>query len=254
MTSSFKQKGPKLIANFYGDDDGYWMMTDQFLFGADRREWDWAALSGMYSRNEWRVLSVEGATPHHTEFRKALKEMVRKYPELVDWQIEFDGEWAQVSELVGARTEPAMNWSRIKFYHGTSSTILAKVLREGLRPRSDTNVEPAYGAHIDRAAPSRVDAVYLASLMSGPLFAFRDAVRKVGGRRIVFEIVGVDEDLVAADEDSRQADPRVSLEKLGSIAYLGTIHPRMIKGVLWLDEERWQRLGSARVASRWLAG
>lgn len=244
-------KGTRYNAHFYGMDSGHWRMMESVLWGAERREWDWWANSSLYSRNDWKNLSVEGATETHSGFRKALREMVRSYPELEDWIVVFDGPFHRVSDLLG-KTQ-GTDWSGITFYHGTSSAALDNILGQGLKPRKETGAVPAYGAHVTRAAPSREDAVYLTTQMNTAQFAARDAARSTESEPVIIEIKGVDGRFVAPDEDSRESDPRKSLERLGSIAYVKTIPPALLKRVFWIDEREWQRLGSVqRVAFRWV--
>jgi len=191
----------------------------------------------MSLKNERRNLSVEGATEHHAGFRRALKEMVKEYPELLDFVVSFDGPYIPVSKLVGEH-EQTVNWKGITFYHGTSSWAADRILWEGLRPRSATNVEPAYGA-ASSAASGRADAIYLTSQLQMAHFAARDAAKVHKGDPVVLEVKGIDADYVAADEDSKETDAAKSLARIGSIAYLAPIPANRIRVCQRMQDREW---------------
>lgn len=226
-----RKSNGRVRGTFYGNDRGDWKYSETHPWGIRSQGWDWEALIGLDSENDFRNLSVDGATENHRGFRKALNEMVRQYPEILEWKIKFDGPLLPVSKLVSSGGLRELGWARMKFFHGTSSHVLDKILREGLRPRSETNVEPAYGV-ASGTASGRKEAVYLTTQMNMARMAARDAARRKG-EPVVLEITGIQPQLVAPDEDSGEDTARGSLERLGSIAYLGTIPPRNISIIDW---------------------
>jgi len=225
------RKGKKYDGSFHGSDDGDWWLGGYLEHSA----WDAAMSLGL--ENERRNLMVEGATEYHAGFRRALKDMVKEYPELLDFVVSFDGPFIPVSKLVGEH-EQTINWKGMTFYHGTSSWAADRILREGLRPRSATNVNPAYGASTSAAA-GRADAIYLTSQLTMAHFAARDAAKSQKAEPVVLEVKGIDADYVAADEDSKQTDAAKSLARLGSIAYLAPIPAHRIKIIQRMQDREW---------------
>jgi hypothetical protein len=132
------------------------------------------------------------------------------------------------------------------FYHGTSSIAAASILREGLRPRADTNVKPAYGAGSSVGA-GRPEAIYLTTQLGMAKFGALDA-SKHGGYPVILEVQGIDGDLAQADEDSRETSPMKSLERIGSIAYVGTIPASKIRLAYQIPEgaKDWVKVASVK--------
>jgi len=236
--AALPRKGPKYKFFVFGTDRGRWWLEPRVSW--DSREWkekDWYATPSFSRKNDWRNLSVEGATEQHAGFRKALREMVAQYPELKDWIVEFDGPYRTVAELLGLSTSKT-DWSELLFYHGTSMSAWESIQVSGLKPRGETNVEPVYGTGVGAEA-GRVDAVYLTTQLGTAKFAAGEAARKTRSPAVVLAIVNVDPRFVRADEDSKSTDPEVSLAKLGSIAYIKAIDPMDIELMLVKDQDRW---------------
>jgi hypothetical protein len=233
QAASLPRKGKKYHGSFHGDDAGSWE-----LGGYLRGGWAWDAALSLARENDWRNLMVDGATEHHAGFHKALREMVREYPELHEFVIKFDGPWIPVSQLLGEPHTPSVNWEHLTFYHGTSSTAASRILVEGLRPRSHTNVVPAYGVG-SGAGVGRAEAVYLTTQLSMAKFAALDAAKAHHGTAVVLEVRGIDGSKVAADEDSRETDPTKSLARIGSIAYLGDIPASKVQVALTIELGAW---------------
>jgi len=237
-------KGRRYKFFVYGDDQGNWELSPFADFGA-LSAGKWGANASLAAKNEWRNLMVDNATEHHQGFRKALDEMVAKYPELRDWLIMFDGPWGEVKDLVGGAGPQERDWSKMTFFHGTSLAAWEKIQVEGLRPRGDTNVNPAYGAGFG-AAEGRVDAVYLTTQLNMAQHASHDAARGTGTTLAILEVRGLDPEHVHPDEDSRAETAEGSLERIGSIAYAGVIPPENIRlRYLWDDDvDGWVRHAS----------
>lgn len=233
-TKELPRKGKKYNGAFHGDDSGDWYL------GGYLEHSDWDAAMSMFMKNDWKNLSVNGATEHHAGFRRALNDMVKEYPELLDFTISFDGPFMPVSKLVRVpvSNDNQPNWSSLTFYHGTSSWAADRILREGLRPRSDTNVNPAYGVS-SSASAGRADAIYLTTQLQMAHFAAMDAAKTQKAEPVVLEVQGIDERYVAADEDSKQTDAAKSLARLGSIAYLAPIASSKIKLVQHMKAGAW---------------
>lgn len=248
-TKTLPQKGHRWSFFVQGDEDS-WELSTNLQWGFQ----GWTATASLSSRNGWRNLSVDNATEHNPGFRKALNELVREYPELVDWEVSFDGPYLPISSLVhGVAPTKQVAWGQLTFYHGTSYAAWEQIQRGGLRPRQETGVEPTFGADVN--APSgRVDAVYLTSQLSMARFAAMDASKKTHSDPIILVVRGIKPERVFADEDSRQKDPAVSLHTLGSIAYAATIPPANISVFEeWDGEHRtWRKLGAIeRVAAKY---
>lgn len=222
---------------FYGDDSGKWHYTEGYPLGLRRAGWDWSASIGLASNNSWRNLSVDGATEQHRGFRQALNEIVALYPDVRDWLVSFDGPWVPAASLVQEDVPENVPWSTMVFYHGTSSHVVDAILHDGLRPRSDTNVAPAYGVDLGALA-GRIDGIYLTTQLGMAKFAAISAARGQGNP-VVLRIVGIDGSMVAPDEDSKEDTATKSLERIGSIAYLGRIPPRMIRVFRRMEGRTW---------------
>jgi hypothetical protein len=228
------RKGKKYDGSFHGDDNRWWL-------GGYLEHSDWDAAMSLSSKNDWKNLSVEGATEHHAGFRHALNKMVEEYPELLDFIVSFDGPYMPVSKLVHVPVEHQPNWSALTFYHGTSSWAAERILKEGLRPRSATNVNPAYGVS-SSASSGRADAIYLTTQLQMAHFAAIDAAKTQKASPVVLEVRGIDERYVAADEDSKTTDAAQSLAKLGSIAYLAPITSSKIRLSQRMEDREWINL------------
>jgi len=200
----------------------------QWEFGEDyqsKASWDWTADIGLYGKKD---LSIEGATEQHPGFNKAIREIVKKYPEIMEYKISFDGPLVPIGEVLGLKTPE--RWDDIIFYHGTATAALDAILSGGLKSRMETGAAAAHGANLGK--PSlHSDAVYLTTQKNTANFAARDAASKTKSKPVVLAIRGFsgNERSWVSDEDSRQDDPWESLRKLGSVAYKGTIPPKFIK-------------------------
>jgi hypothetical protein len=245
------RKGNKYRTSFYGHDDGSWEAVNGFILGFRKAGYDWEMIPSMSSKNDWRTYSVEGATEQHAGFRRALKEIVRQYPEVVDFLIQFDGPYKEVRDLVGGgEPDPEIRWEAVTFYHGTSAKAWESIQREGLRPRSSTNVNPAYGVG-STAGEGRKDAIYLTTQISMAHFAAIDAAKTQQSSGVILQIKGLDGRGMAADEDSGETDPAKSLGRLGSVAYVGNIPASKISLYEESTDSGWKRMAH-RVADRWL--
>lgn len=229
-SSELPRKGKHYDGVFQGDDDGKWELAGYYRHHPNT----WDASMGLNTRNEARTLMVEGATEHNSGFLKALHEMVREYPELRDFDVKFDGPWMPLTKLLSLRPRESKepDWTQLTFYHGTSSTAASIILRDGLRPRSQTNVAPAYGASAN-APTGHVEAIYLTTQLSMARYAANDAARG-RGTAVVLEVKGIDPAFVAADEDSRETEAAASLARLGSIAYMAPIPASKVR-LIWED-------------------
>lgn len=207
------RKGKRYTGQFIGYDTGKWYFSTDYIIGA-LSEYDWEASLGLYLRP---ALAVEGATEYNKGFLNALDEMINKYPELIEFTIIFDGPEKPIVELLKSDGE-------LHFYHGTSSNLLSDISQDGLRPRSETGIDPVYGAAVG-AKEGRPDAVYLTTQLHMARAAARDAVRKFGGEPVILNILNLDITKLEPDEDSREQTVEGSIARIGSAAYIGTIPP-----------------------------
>jgi hypothetical protein len=202
-----------------GGDDGTWELAEDadlhWLRGAD-----WYMVVGMSAKNDRKNLSVEGATVFHPGFMHALSGIIRGYPEIEGYLISFDGPMVRVADLNWSA--PSMRWEDITFYHGTSLAAWPGIEARGLGPRSATGSRPMYGSSVG-AREGRVDAVYLAVESNMCRFAARDAARRTGSEPVVLRVFGLSGAKMRPDEDSGEAGARMSLARMGSVAYVGTI-------------------------------
>lgn len=236
------RKGDRPRGTFYGDDDGTWGYTEGYPLGLSK-EWDWTASIALSSKNDWENMSVDGATEDNRGFRKSLQEIVSEFPEVHRYTVSFDGPSVPVSRLVsGPKVSPedSVDLGRKTYYHGTSSDVLDRIMSEGLRPRGKTNVEPVYGVEFG-ARPSRSEAVYLTTQFGLASSAAMSASRKRKGDPVILEISDLSHDLFQPDEDSRESSAVKSLERMGSVAYIGAIPPRRIRIHSRYLDRKWVR-------------
>lgn len=234
------RKGKRYEAYFYGHDAGDWVLSPTVLFGFRNHGYDWEAISSLAINNNWRNLSVEGATEHHQGFRKALGEMAAEYPEIGDFLISFDGPYKPVRDLLGAQA--ATSLADLALFHGTSAWAWDKICVEGLQPRATTQLASAYGS-ASSAAEGRSDAVYLTTQPGMSHFAAFDAARAHHSEPLVLAVIDLDPRYFVADEDSGESDPLRSIERLGSAAYVRPIAPDHIMVYeIWEPEARiWRK-------------
>ena len=231
VAAKVHRKGDRPKGTFYGDDDGVWRYTEGYPLGLRREGWNWSASIGLSSKNDWKNLMVDGASEQNRGFRKALREIVREYPEVAGYLIVFDGPYMPVSSLVGGtapKPESRIDLGKQTYYHGTSSDVLDAILSDGLMPRGQTNVEPVFGVEFG-AQPSRAEAVYLTTQLGLAQSAANSAARKRRSDPVIVEVTGLHHNHFQPDEDSRESDAVRSLERMGSVAYVGRIRPRNIR-------------------------
>lgn len=195
----------------------------------------------LHTNRRGNVLQVTNATQHHTNFLAALREIVQQYPELPD-AIEFDGPVESVATLLAM---PKQRIQDVVFLHGTTDAFLDDILVNGLRPRSETNVCPTYGARYDAPA-GRCDWIYLTTQHNTAAMAARDAARQHGGVPIILAVgPGLRESYAEIDEDADAFTVEESLATLGNIAYRRTIPPQLIRvHEKLVNQTTWQKVGS----------
>jgi hypothetical protein len=226
----------------YGDDQGNWELSPHADFGA-LSAGKWQMTAALAIRNDWRNLMVDNATEHHRGFRRALNEIVGRYPELSEWIIMFDGGWMDVSRLTGTSASVARTaWGDYTFYHGTSESVWEVIQSNGLKPRSDTNVEPVFGVDMG-AASGRTDAVYLTTQMGMAQWAANSAARKTRTPAVILEVTGIDPAHVLPDEDSKEETAEGSLARIGSVAYAAPIPAGQIRLIARFDDG-WKRVAA----------
>jgi hypothetical protein len=89
------------------------------------------------------------------------------------------------------------------------------------------------------AKPGRPDATYITTQLDMAKFAARDAATAHGGAPIILEFTGLDPSLAEADEDSAEVNARASLDRLGSVAYLGCVAPDLLRVAFRLGADGW---------------
>jgi hypothetical protein len=208
---------------FIGSADG-WEYVEGYPLGL---RGGWQASIGLSSRNGWMNLSVEGATEYSEGFKNALREIVTEYPEVEGYVVSFDGPDVPVSELLAMESR---DFRDIVFLHGTSSAVVPRIMAEGLRPRGETGVDPAYG-RASSAKPGLLDRVYLTTQLGTAKSAARQAANTHGGEPVILEITGLDQSYALPDEDSRAKTAEESLARLGSIAYSRAIPTSKVRAV-----------------------
>jgi hypothetical protein len=221
--ANLPMRGGRPSFQIRGMNDGKWELGSPDIRALSR--WDWMANAALSSQNDWRTLMVDGATEHHVGFKKALKAAVKEYPDLAAYIVAFDGPFKSLADILGVEIE--RDWEKITFYHGTATANWPSIQKHGLKPRGEST--PVYGAATG-AAPGRADVVYLTTQSNMAAFAARDAARATRSEPLILRIQGlVGGRRMLPDEDSQTYDPWLSMERMGSVAYKGTIPPRLIK-------------------------
>jgi hypothetical protein len=222
-------KNGRPALNFYGFDGGSWFETDEYILGrsyGSQKLYDWAMHTGLAIARKGNIYHVTHATESHPGFRRALGEIVDKYPELEDYLIEFDGPRFPIIDLL---QKPVINdWSQIEFLHGTATSLWPQIQQQGLLPRSITGQSATYGQLSSRALPGNPNAIYLTTQLSMANFAAIDAAKLNGGKPLVLKISGISSEHVIPDVDSRAETAEQSLHQMGAIGYLAPITPAMI--------------------------
>ena len=224
LASTLAKKGHRFDTYFYGDDSGDWVASGA-IFGF-QKQWDWEMAPSLSSKNDWRNFSVEGATENNAGFRKALKAIVADYPEVADFWLSFDGPMKPVRDVLGLSDSDS--WDGLVFLHGTSTTFLPTIEKNGLRPRGQTSVKPAYG-HGSNAKPSNPDLLYFTTQETMAKFAARAAAAVHGGEPVILEVRNLDKAKAEPDEDSREKTAEASLARMGSIGYRGRVSASQVK-------------------------
>lgn len=236
------KKGTRLVGSFSDDGSG-WRYSDKYPSLRGHR---WVASLGLVRG----AMSVEGATEYDPGFRASLSEMVAQYPELERLSLSFDGPLIPVLDFLGSRA-PAIE--DVSWLHGTSSAALEQIKTSGLRPRHETGAAAAF---VGSAKESRPQYVYLTTQRGMARAAARAAARVSGGRPVVLRIAPLSVARMQPDEDSGAATAEESLQRIGSVAYEGSIPPRMIAVDEVVRDGDWSaplssnRRSSRRVRSR----
>jgi len=111
---------------------------------------------------------------------------------------------------------------------GTSTAFLPAIKKEGLRPRGQTSVKPAYG-HASSAKPGNPDLLYFTTQETMARFAARAAAAVHGGEPVILEVRNLDKAKAEPDEDSREKTAEASLARMGSIGYRGRVPADKVK-------------------------
>lgn len=229
--SMLPRKGTRLSARFIGTDDGQWELASDWSSKSlsDGRRRTWEAVFGL---ERGAVFSVEGATEHNEGFLRALREMVAAYPEIEGMSVRFDGPPVPVFDLLHAKK---VGLDEIAYLHGTSRSAADVILRQGLRPRTETGVEAAYGAGISHAPKADPNLTYLTTQLNAAEGAARDASRGGKGPGVILEIDGskLRRNRFEPDVDSRAETAEESLARLGAVGYRGSIPASAIR-VAWV--------------------
>ena len=184
-----------------------------------------------------RAWSVDGATEHHAGFQFALIDILEKYPELRSASVSFDGLPIPLDSVF--QYEAGELPQRVM--HGTSEAAWRGIQQSGLQPRAASGAEAAYG-RASSAKAGRIDAVYLTTQRNMAHFAARDAGAATHTAPLVLDVQtrALQPRLLVPDEDSRAADWRGSLERLGSVGYRGTIPASALSPREILTDREWQ--------------
>jgi len=211
-----------------------WEYSSDYL-GVPRGNWQ--IILGMQRDN--RRLYVDNATHRLKGFRSALIDIVKQYPQMIDGVLNFDSGQKTIKELIDAPNGVKYDWSKVEFFHGTSTLFWPNIVRHGLLPRSVTNVKPTHGA-VYHARPGKVNAVYLTAGTTPALLAARDAARLHGGEPLVLSIKGINPKYMEPDEDSGLDTAEESLQAHGLVAYVGKIPSSKIRVYRTFKDGKWR--------------
>lgn len=113
----------------------------------------------------------------------------------------------------------------LKLYHGTSSKFKDSILKKGLLPRKFTgnsNYKCIDYWGFNDIFESYDDRVYFTNSLEKAKSLGELALEENGGKLVVFE-AEIDTENLVADEDSRMNDWYDSLNKFGTVAYVGIV-------------------------------
>jgi hypothetical protein len=212
-------------------------------------EWaSWLKRYMMFSKSK-QTLDIEGYSLLSPELRGVLQKLVKQYPPARKWSVRSDGPAQPIDRLLRSRS-PRHGMPK-HLYHGTSTELLPRIMKEGLKPRTTTSIKPTYQGGAKEGRPERV---YLAAFTSlqATHFAAREAARKHGGDPVVLRVKtrGLRFASFKADEDSKVDDYDWvrSLYSIGTVAYEGSVPPKALSVYSKLKERDWVR---ASVGQDW---
>mgnify|MGYP006995564991 CR=1 FL=1 len=152
---------------------------------------------------------------------------------IVDYKANFFGDkhWNELSSFLSQADQ-------LILYHSTSNIFLDRILKEGIKPPSKTNISNYKGEECcGKSLESNPELVYLIDY--GHIhFGANGALRKWGGELACFRILIDDLSKLRPDEDSRKDNYHDSLAYEDSCAYEGIITPEKIIGYYTINKEQ----------------
>ena len=179
-----------------------------------------------------RILRLRGQ-PQSVNFLKVTNGLSSVFPDIRDWEVDSIGYsyprtqwWSQFRGVRHNRTvDYWLNQARADsgmmpryIYHGTSTSLLDSIEREGIKPRQSTGTAPSYGG---RSAPSKSNRVYFSFHPDAAArSAAYDAAREHGGHPLILKISShsLDKSKIRDDEDMPD-----SMDKIGTFSYEGSV-------------------------------
>lgn len=208
----------------YGWDRSRWFSLHTHIRGQHE-----PIINGYFSSNK---VSID-QSPYHSYMKRAVSTLAKQFPSTVSYKIDFDG-WSPgtVAEYLKDKSLHQSKEVLPKFlYHGTSYHRWESIQKEGLKPRSQTEVSPAYGAAMEHALPADPNQVYLSATFGNAVrFASRDASGSDKSKPVVLRIdsSGLNYRKLRPDVDSQSGSWEKSFQWIGTVGYEGSIAPQHI--------------------------
>ena len=226
--------GPQQAFNLAIDNEGNVVEPE--------RLWKQKSYITIYPRHRSGRIDLKNISPQSTEFRRIVKAIKSKYPDIENWNVEGNshmqsansrsrtvGYWLSRPEIRLANKMPKY------FYHGTSTNIWYEGIKQkGLIPRNITGSSGSFGSG-NIAFLSYDDHVYLATDPDAATrTAAKQAARQHGGKPLIIRIetTGLDPDKLEPDEDTDATTAQTSVDISSTLAYKGRIPANNIEPFL----------------------
>lgn len=184
---------------------------------------------------ELTVVHIEGMSEHHPHILSTLKFLIDNDSKLENARLRFDNnEEIKIKEFIENQGKNIKNKTDLLpeyLYHGTSTYFWEQISENGLMCREMTGNEPQYKSIFGEEGLK--DRVYFCTEMNigSAKYSAIKASENTSSDEIILKIktANLDRKLLEPDEDSNCFNWQESLQKLGTLAYRGIIHPSEIE-------------------------
>lgn len=173
---------------------------------------------------------IEGMSDVHPHLKPALEFLIELDPILEQAELRLDNNpRITLNEFLKSKAEQSNTLPKY-LYHGTSLDKVEDILKNGLQPRSLTNVAPQYMSETSGESDSSMVYLCTKGNIGSAKFAARQAASKNKSQSVILKIETKDLNLkhLNPDEDSKSNTWMDSIQKMGNVAYKGIIDANKI--------------------------